>query len=791
MKKLYLKNIREMKARKAQFGALIVLVALGISTYVSFITGYINLSVSTEYAYDQLKFEDFSVKVIRAPKSITHKIQAVRGVEAVEGRLIVDTGLYINDDEQVQARIISIPTEQRPMVNDLLVFSGRYLSAKAKDTCLIENQYANERKIKIGDIVRPLSNGEKRELTVAGIISSPEYFYSISSKGEIPTPGGFAVIYMAQNEVERIWKRPPSYNSISITIKDGADRDRIINEVEDILDPFSVIETVEQEDQPSNFSLQEEIRQNQSFAYMMPFVILFIAALSLFIALSRLVQSQRGEIGLAKALGYRDWQIVVHYLVYSIMIATGGSIAGFILGDILAREITKLYVDFLGIPYFKHQMHPQTIFGSVVLSTIACMLAGIVPAYASAKLAPANAMRADPNIGQAKGSVPLIERALSKMFHFSFTVKIPLRNVFRAKRRSLYTVIGISFALLLTVSTWAMFDAMDYLFDVQFNRVEKWDMAAGFSTNFSGARVNQIESWRGVKKVEPVLVVPVEIRANGKMRETAITAMDPDAAFHGFDISGGPSAKRALEMGGVIMTPLVAGKMGLKIGDTFKVETPYIKDRELTLRLLAFSDEMIGTPIFIGLEQGRKILRAPNVYNSVYLDVEGRYATDIKKKMYDLPGAVSVIVKQKMIDQLNELMSFSYIFFGIMLAFAFTMAFVVVYNTFTANILERLREIATMRTIGEDRWHLALMVTLENLILALIGIPLGIWLGVMVAGGMFKSMSSEAFTLYAVIYPKSYFWIVSSILMVLLISEIPPTRRIFKLDLAESTKILE
>ncbi len=44
-------------------------------------------------------------------------------------------------------------------------------------------------------------------------------------------------------------------------------------------------------------------------ARSLPALVLAISAMSLFIALSRLVQAQRGEIGLAKALGYSDGQI--------------------------------------------------------------------------------------------------------------------------------------------------------------------------------------------------------------------------------------------------------------------------------------------------------------------------------------------------------------------------------------------------------------------------------------------------------------------------------------------------
>lgn len=792
MKKLFLKNWRDILDRKAQFGALIVLVALGISSYVSFISGYLNLSSSTDYAYERLKFAEFTVSVWSAPKTVIERLQAIQGVKAVEGRLIVDTGLYISDEQQVQARVISIPTDRRPAVNDLLIGKGSYLQGEAKEVCLIDSQYAKERRMGPGNTIKPFFDGSKKEITVKGVVTSPEYFISMADKSSLPSPGEFVVIFMAQQEVERLFKKRSSYNDISILLDKGADREKIISQVEKVLDPYLVINTVKKEDQPSNFSLQGEIEENRSFAYLMPFIILFIATLSLFIALTRLVQSQRGEIGLAKALGYSNWQILVHYLVFSLFIAAVGSFLGFALGDYFAREILKLYIPLFGIPYLRHEIHLQTLIGSVSMSSMACVLAGIVPAYVSARMPPALAMRADPNISLVKGRTPLVEKALTALFPVPLTFIIPLRNVFRARRRSLYTVIGISLALLMTLATWASFDSMDFLFDHQFNQVDKFDIVAGFSQNFSANRVNQVKSWKGVRKVQPALAIPAELKANGHKHETAITAMESDADFHGFDISSGLRPAYTLKMGGVILTPLIAKKLGVDVGDALTVESPYIKDRELEFKVLALNEEMVGAPVFISKEQGRKILRAPGYYyNSLYLDVDPREAIEIKKKLYGLPGAIMVIVKQTMMESLEKMMEFTNVFFGVLLAFSFTMAFVVVYNTFTTNILERLREIATMRTIGEDRWHLALMITFENLILAVAGIPLGLWLGQRTTIELFKSFSSEAYTLKAVIYTATYFWVVACILVVLLLSEIPPIRRIFRLDLAEATKILE
>jgi putative ABC transport system permease protein len=151
----------------------------------------------------------------------------------------------------------------------------------------------------------------------------------------------------------------------------------------------------------------------------------------------------------------------------------------------------------------------------------------------------------------------------------------------------------------------------------------------------------------------------------------------------------------------------------------------------------------------------------------------------------------SVTIKESLFGVLDSLLAFMRFFVGVLFAFAFAVAFVVVYNTFTTNVIERTREIATMHTIGEDRRHVVAMITAENLMLAVVSLPLGLWLGRLAAGLIFSEMSTEAYTLPVYIRPTSYVWIVLSVLAILLLSEVPSLRRVFRLDLAAATKVME
>lgn len=790
MKTLFLKTWRDIWARKAQFLGLIVLLALGIASYVAFMTSYENLSASADRSTEDLKLADFTVKVASAPRDVVAKIEEIDDVRAVEGRLIIDTGLDLSADEQAQARIIGIPPARHPKVDDVLVLDGAY-PRKGSGEALLHNKFAKEAGLSVGDTLTVRSDGEKLKIKVAGIASSPEYFFPRRAKVDFPAPKEFAVLWIEQAQVEKMFNRPASVSDIAVLVDKRADRKHVIEETEKTLQPYQVLETVKQEDQPSNFALREEIRQNQKMAGFMPALILAVAFLTLFIALSRLVQSQRGEIGLSKALGYRDWQILVHYLSFSLFIALVGSAVGFAFGTYLGRWLTQLYIDMLNIPILEHQIYPQVVVGAVSLGLVTCVLAGAVPALASARLLPAHAMRFDPSVALSKGRVSLIERLFGWLLPRSFSFRIPLRNVFRVRRRSVYTILGIVFALILMVSTWSMFDSIGYMLDSMFTTVWKYDIIAVFRKPLPPSRLDEVSTFEGVDRASGALIVPARFEANGKRRDGAVTAIKPRDNFYGFDITEGEKPKDALEKHGLILPKKLAEKLGLRLGDSVEIKTPYIK-QPVFIQVRAINDEMWGSSVFVGIEDGKALAGLPvEAYNALYLDVAEGETKAVKKELYGLPGAATVQVKGDLMKMMEDYMGLIYVFEAVLFAFAFTVGFVVLYNTFTANVIERTREIATMMTIGEDRRHLAWMVTLENMLLALVGAPIGIYLGYLTAQQLYGSLSTEVYSLNAILYPESYVWIVLSIVGILLLSELPPIRRIFGLDLAAATKTMD
>ena len=137
--------------------------------------------------------------------------------------------------------------------------------------------------------------------------------------------------------------------------------------------------TAPRADQPGYEALQSELDQNRVMALWMPLLVLAISSMSLFIALSRLVTAQRGEIGLAKALGYTDARLVFHYLSFALIIAAGGSLLGVGLGLLGARGVAATYTGFLGLPFLESGIYPGVLAVAVGVAVVVLHRRGDLP----------------------------------------------------------------------------------------------------------------------------------------------------------------------------------------------------------------------------------------------------------------------------------------------------------------------------------------------------------------------------------------------------------------------------
>jgi putative ABC transport system permease protein len=98
------------------------------------------------------------------------------------------------------------------------------------------------------------------------------------------------------------------------------------------------------------------------------------------------VTERTREIGIMKALGFSSLDILLLFLVESIIISFFGGIFGLVVGVGGVYAVTT----FLGLPF----LYPYYVFGiGILIAVIVGVAAGVYPARKAAKLAPVDALR--------------------------------------------------------------------------------------------------------------------------------------------------------------------------------------------------------------------------------------------------------------------------------------------------------------------------------------------------------------------------------------------------------------
>lgn len=251
----------------------------------------------------------------------------------------------------------------------------------------------------------------------------------------------------------------------------------------------------------------------------------------------------------------------------------------------------------------------------------------------------------------------------------------------------------------------------------------------------------------------------------------------------------------------MIFGQILQVKLGVETGDIVQVSIPRRQSKEESRvrmeRVAGFLWEPTGTIAYLPIENMRRLFKddldlPPGAVSSLWLKVDPRYAREVRERLLKLPDAASAQVNEELRRMFDELLNLSRRFVMVMLLFGASLAFCIVFNMVTINILERTNEVATLRTIGVGRSQIALMILLENWLNALIGIAIGLPFGRVLAVGFITAAQTqeqmELFSFNVVISPRTYLLAALIILTTVVLSQIPALMHVNRLNLARAAK---
>lgn len=228
-------------------------------------------------------------------------------------------------------------------------------------------------------------------------------------------------------------------------------------------------------------SAKSEEEEGKTIGSILPVIFLAIAILTIITTMNRLVTAEKTQIGILKALGFKDRKIILHYTTFAIFISVVGSVLGVALGYAVVRLImnpSSAIGTYLDMPTWNLYM---PWFGIVVL--IAMNLVVIEIVYLSIKnVLKGPASEALRPYTPKKMKVTKIEK--TKLWtRFSFGTKWNIRDISRHKARSAMTTIGVLGSAILVIATLGMKDTMNKFVDVFYNQAINYETRLNISEN--------------------------------------------------------------------------------------------------------------------------------------------------------------------------------------------------------------------------------------------------------------------------------------------------------------------
>lgn len=779
MKKLDLRLWRMIKQSKGQFFSIAAVIILGLAIYVSFSMTAVNLENTKNYYYEITNFGDIIVQLVRIPKGAVEDLRKIEGVEMVQGRVSFQVPFRVQDPrEKVTVKIVSIP--QTPeQIFSLYMLEGTPLRNDLKSTVVLE-QFSDARGIRIGDKISPYINGRAHPLEVVGITASSEHVYLMENEQALlPAPEKFGVLYVSEDFAQSAYGYRDSYNEVLIRVKDLDQIDEIADKLEDRLDKYGVKRVIKREDQLSNRMLSEEISQLQKTSTAIPLLFLIVASIVIVIMLSRIVKNDRTVIGVLKAMGYGNGEILFHYTKYALAIGVFGSFIGILAGIQLSGMLANMYIQYYNIPILKQDIYYIYMVYAILLTSVFCIVSGLLAAKSVLKIMPADSMRPE---APKTGKRVFLEKIQFIWSPLTFSWKMVIRNVARGKKRFAFLILGLALTYGINVVPVYMFEGMISMFELQYGDFQRMDYTIEFSRPMHKRVVGEMKQLIEVDHIEPKLEIPFELKQGWRKKVVTIIGLPRDTKLYAFKDKAGNAI--SLPENGILLTEGLAKALNVSIGDQILIKNYLPGKSDVHVEVRGIIRQYLGINAYMNIE----VMDGQLAEKGMITGVSFLSRDQVREKLTNVKNISAI---QSITDMKNSFMQFLdsvMVSTTVMMLFGGILGFAIVYNSTIISIAERQMEFSSLRVLGFDKRDIVQMITKENGLMTIIAILLGIPVGWAMCNGISEAFNTDLYTFPVIITPATYLYAAAGTILFVGIAQLATIRKIYHLNFIDALK---
>lgn len=507
MRALDRKLLRDLGQLRSQALAIALIVASGVSLLIAMFSAYLSVRASEQRFYSQQRFAHVWSSLARAPRSVARELAALPGVVALDARIVTHAIVDVPGlAEPASALVVGIPPGPEHPVNDLYLRRGRHVEPGRSGEILISEVFADVNGLGPGSTLAAVIEGRSVTLRVVGVALSPEHVMAIAPSG-INDDRRFAIVWMARDQLEALVDERGAFDDVALRLAPGSDERATIAAVDRLLEPHGGRGAFGRDRQASNTMLEEHVVLLRSLALIVPSVFLMVTVFLVHVVLSRVVASQREQVGMLKAFGYSNARVALHYLELALAIVGIGVAVALPIGAWLGHGMAAFFTAAM----FRF---PVVVF-RVDVGVVAIASASTVGAAIAGALSALRRVVAVPPMVAMSPEVPAFRRGLLDRLGLSRALppawRMILRNLMRRPLRSLLATAAMAFAVAIVVLGMALSAGVVRTIEVALQRARREDVSIRLAHPRARETVRDFLHLPGVIRAEPFRSVPARV----------------------------------------------------------------------------------------------------------------------------------------------------------------------------------------------------------------------------------------------------------------------------------------
>ena len=686
------KMLRDIKINKTQFISIFLMAFLGIFAFCGVCSEYYGLEQTSSDFYTNTNLADGWIYNTTITDDAIDEINNF--TTNSEKQLVVQSVANFSNDPDITLHFV-----EDNEISKFYVSQGQEFNLSDESGVWLDKRFADAQNLSVGDNISFKFNGIEIEKEIKGIGYSPEYVYEASPTSIIPDFKDMGFAYMS-------YKAFPSdikYNVLLVKFNQSPDDFK--NSLDDSVEYLSF---TKQSEHVSVSQFNEEMAQHKMIGDVFPIVFILVTFLTLLTTMTRIISHQRTQIGVLKAVGYKNRTIILHFMSYGFWMVLSGAILGLILGPMI---IPNLFYPTMTYRYSLPEWNPGFDISFVVVAAL-MVLSSLLVSYLAArnisKENPANTMRPKaPNIS----SSGFLEKS-SLWNKLNFNLRWNYRDAKRNKFRALMAIVGVMGCVALLVSAFGMNDSMDNLKTWEYDDISHFESKLIIN---NGASLSDIDDVRKDVNGHTIMEQAIEIKAQGNENTASLLTLNDTNLISQTDKNKNPINLSATD---ISLSAKMAESLNVGVGDTIKWHV-IGSDDWVECKITNIHGEPLSQGIILSSDKLDELglnFTPTSIITSQNVDKE-----------YD--SIKSVTTLSEMRENWDEMSGSIMMMVSILIFFAVLLAIVVLYNLGILSFTEIEREIATLKVLGFKTADLRKLLLTQNIIFTAIGFILGIPLG--------------------------------------------------------------